>query len=283
VSRTGQNARRTAIAELSSRGFLRLHAIGNIIVMGKQTLTPFRCSGDLIPVASQSRFASSISFVEGMLVLVFPSDTKPQLATWEPFWILESEILTRSVLSFRDYFDDSFAKEMRQNSQTGLPSLGPYWCYLYESINFVEQLSNAQLRISPPLLGNALHCRGDTVDETLRDHQRMRQFVGEMIPLPIAWMHPSDMPTSVVDLVFDQVTADWFSIQCRTPCGTRSLALVDLVSSLRREVQFVRCVQRKPTTEELELEPEQCVIHVRQLNGPFRSRRKLTSLTIQVT
>ncbi len=264
---------------LMNEGFYFSKVSGGQLIFTNIQDAHFEYFGRLSPIEAQQHFLSLIKFDKGMIVFV--NEREPYFITYEQFFILESEKIPRSALSFRDYFDYSLEEEIGLKLSIEKPYIGPTWFYLYAASDLKKQISAREINLSFPIVGSGIRHGGNNLQDVVDTHKNIKQAFCDLVPLPITWLRPKLVTSGSVDNVYDTVTKSWFNVKTTYESNNSVIiSIFDLANNIDEQDALQQHNPQTGEISEISLEPKDFILHFKEYNGKFNSKRKLSRIKL---
>ncbi len=228
---------------------------------------------------SHELLVQRISWSSGPVVLEPMSRAK--YGMFEHFFCLESPDMPIHETSLRDYFDYGIESFLLDRFAPFSPRVGPTWYYIYECKEFQPQLKQSALLLSSPLVGSMLMSYSDDVASLVSNHTRMKETLAERIPLPMVWAFPEEIPRGAIDNIYDSTTKKWYIVSIHSDFSG-AVSLMDYASAKWNNgiANFIKHDFVQGTVENEKVSLQDITLHFVEVNGKFRSKRKLSRLAI---
>lgn len=246
-------------------------------VFGRLSEKPVAIQGSYSTKKEYELLVSKIDWYSGPLV--FLRKTSPKYVLFEKFFCLDSTDLPSSLLSYRDYFDYDLEASLKRHFQSILPMIGPSWSYIYECDAVQDSIQRSRLLLRNLFVGNAVMCRSDDLKKLVNQQEEVKDHIQESASLPILWGYPKELPLDAKDNLFEPRSRKWYTISITSDLP-REVSLVDLVQHTPHPIELTVHDFVSEGTQQREISSEHVDLHLSEIGGQFRVKKKLSELSI---
>jgi hypothetical protein len=268
------------IEEITKQGFSLKKINGGKLIITNRNESTFEYVGQLSPISTQLSLIKGIKYERGLII--FMKSAEPYFVTLEHFMLFETEVIPRSSMAMRDFFDYGLKEEICSVFKEVKPEIGPIWQYFYKTSLLAAQLKESKLKLSVPILGNGIICKGNNLRSVLHSHYKIKEAFEEIVPIPHAWLFPSNLWIDCIDNIYDSESRSWFVIRIMDKDVGINISLADLVR-VDRGGKFEMHYYGKKEIRDVLVKPENYRLEIKQVGGKYQRNRKLSNLKVIVS